>query len=137
MLRAPLRWLDTIPVGRILNRFTSDFNIIDSRVAPNMAYFFYQFLELIGVMVAGFIVSPYMIIFAVLLLLIALFVAQRYLSGAREVKRIQSNAKSPIFEQFGSTLAGIGTVRAFDKVDEYVDRCVSFCRTLDPSCGGC
>ena len=27
VLRAQLRWLDTVPVGRILNRFTADFNV--------------------------------------------------------------------------------------------------------------
>ncbi|KAL8702180.1 MAG: hypothetical protein Q9201_004535 [Fulgogasparrea decipioides] len=43
-------------------------------------------------------------------------------SGAREAKRLESNAKSPIFEQFGSALAGIGTIRAYDKADAYVDR---------------
>ena len=33
VLRAPLRWTDTIPSGRILNRFTSDISQIDQRVA--------------------------------------------------------------------------------------------------------
>ena len=39
---------------------------------------------------------------------------------------MESNAKSPIFEQFGSALAGIGTIRAFDKADAYIERCVLF-----------
>ena len=39
---------------------------------------------------------------------------------------MESNAKSPIFEQFGSALAGIGTIRAFDKADAYIERYVFF-----------
>ncbi|MCJ1390652.1 hypothetical protein MMC18_003513 [Xylographa bjoerkii] len=122
VLRAPLRWLDTVPVGRVLNRFTADFNVLDSRIANDMGFFFYQLLELLGIMVAGFIVSPFVLVFALGLMGIAFFVAIRYLTGAREVKRLESNAKSPIFEQFGSALAGVGTIRAFDKTEEYIQR---------------
>ena len=124
VLRAPLRWLDTVPVGRVLNRFTADFNTLDSRIAGDLGFFFYQTLELIGIMIAGFIVSPFMILFATPLMIVAAFIAIRYLTGAREVKRLESNAKSPIFEQFGSSLAGIGTIRAFDKTEEYIERYV-------------
>jgi ABC-type multidrug transport system fused ATPase/permease subunit len=45
-----------------------------------------------------------------------------YLDGAREVKRLESNAKSPVFEQFGSALTGVGTIRAFSKTDTYIER---------------
>lgn len=45
-----------------------------------------------------------------------------YLQGAREVKRLESNAKSPVFEQFGSALTGVATIRAFSKADTYVSR---------------
>ena len=126
VLRAPLRWLDTVPVGRVLNRFTADFNVLDSRMAFNLAFGLWQILELTGIMIAGIFVSPYVILFALVLLGICVFIAKHYLLGAREVKRLESNAKSPIFEQFGSALAGVGTIRAFDKTEEYVDRYVLF-----------
>lgn len=125
VLRTPLRWLDTVPVGRILNRFTADFNVVDSQIAHDFGFFLYQFLKLFGIMVASFLMSPFMILFAAALLCIAFFVALRYLNGAREVKRLESNAKSPVFEQFGSALAGIGTIRAFDRTEEYISRYVT------------
>lgn len=125
VLRTPLRWLDTVPMGRILNRFTADFSIVDSRLGFDFGFFLYQALRLLGIMIASFFVSPFMILLAATLLCIAFFVAQRYLSGAREVKRIESNAKSPVFEQFGSALAGVSTIRAFDKTEEYINRYVA------------
>ena len=122
VLRAPLRWLDTTPVGRTLNRFTADFLAIDSVLGYDIGFLSYRLLELVGIMVAGILVSPIMLAFALILLLLCGWVTGWYLSGAREVKRLESNAKSPIFEQFGSALAGIGTIRAFDKTDVYIER---------------
>jgi ABC-type multidrug transport system fused ATPase/permease subunit len=122
VLRAPLRWLDTVPVGRILNRFTADFNTLDSKIALHLSFCGYMMLEVAGITIAVLFVSPIMILFAVVFLALALWVARRYLGGAREIKRLESNAKSPIFEQFGSALAGVGTIRAFDKAEEYIQR---------------
>lgn len=122
VLRAPLRWLDTTPVGRTLNRFTADFAAIDSRLGTDIGFFLYHVLELVGIIIAGLFVSPIMLLFALLLLLLCGWVTGWYLSGAREVKRLESNAKSPVFEQFGSALAGIGTIRAFNKTDVYIGR---------------
>lgn len=122
VLRAPLRWLDTVPVGRILNRFTADFHIIDSQLANSIAFGAGSFLQLLGVIVASLFVSPYLLLLAVALLIFALRYAILYLDGARPVKRLESNAKSPVFEQFGSALTGVATIRGFDKVGSYVER---------------
>ncbi|KAL6716631.1 hypothetical protein ACLMJK_006199 [Lecanora helva] len=122
VLRAPLRWLDVTPVGRILNRFTADFNAIDSRLGNHFAFLLYQGVLLVGIIAAGLFVSPWMLLIAVVLLLFCTLITRSFLAGAREVKRLESTAKSPIFEQFGSVLAGIGTIRAFDSADAYLER---------------
>ena len=63
-----------------------------------------------------------MLLFSVIVLAICMRYALFYLAGAREAKRLESNAKSPIFEQFGSALTGLGTIRAFDKAATYIER---------------
>ncbi|KZF26219.1 ABC bile acid transporter [Xylona heveae TC161] len=120
VLRAPLRWLDTVPVGRILNRFTADFTVIDSNMSMELGNFLYNALMVVGSLVAGLFVSPYMIIFAVILQFTCWRVASMFLGGAREIKRLESNAKSPIFEHFGAALGGLSTIRAFDKTHDYI-----------------
>lgn len=122
VLRAPLRWLDTVPVGRVLNRFTADFHIIDSQLANSFAFGAGGFLQLLGVIVASLFVSPYLLLLALVLITFALRFAILYLNGARPVKRLESNAKSPMFEQFGSALTGVATIRGFDKSTSYIDR---------------
>ena len=122
VIHAKLRWLDTVPLGRILNRFTSDFNMLDSRIAMDLAFFLHNVMMVLSVFVAAIIATPFMIISAAALLAVSLRYASLYLAGAREVKRLESNAKSPVYEQFSSVLKGIGTIRAFDKTGEYVEK---------------
>lgn len=122
ILRAPLRWLDTVPLGRILNRFTADFNMVDSRISYDMASTLHNGMHVLSVLIAGLVISGYMLIPVLAFILICAYYARWYLAGAREVKRLESNAKSPVFEQFGSVLMGIGTIRAFDKSQTYLDR---------------
>jgi ABC-type multidrug transport system fused ATPase/permease subunit len=53
VLHTPLRWLDTVPTGRILNRFTADFQSMDSQLSMNFAYVTGQTLEIIGILIAA------------------------------------------------------------------------------------
>ena len=117
--------MDTVPLGRILNRFTADFNVVDARLANDIAFGANNLFRLVGVIVAGIFVSPYVIILSLVLLALCIQIARLYITGAREVKRLESNAKSPVFEQFGSALTGVGTIRAFDKSSTYINRMYS------------
>jgi ABC-type multidrug transport system fused ATPase/permease subunit len=53
ILRTPLRWLDTVPTGRILNRFTADFQNLDSQLSLNFAYVAGTFLDVMGILIAA------------------------------------------------------------------------------------
>lgn len=122
VLRTRLRWLDTVPVGRVLNRMTADFDIIDNRITMDLGFMFWRVLGLLGVCVAALLVSTLMLPLALVLVIAGAFVAVRFLTGARPVKRIESNAKSPVFELFNSSLSGVSTLRAFQKTQTYVNR---------------
>ncbi|KAH7027455.1 P-loop containing nucleoside triphosphate hydrolase protein [Microdochium trichocladiopsis] len=122
VLRAPLRWLDTVPVGRVLNRFTADFHSVDTHLAYALGFGIGAILNLVAVIIAGLFVSPLLILLSFVLLAICLWYALFYLHGARPVKRLESTAKSPVFEQFTSALTGVTTIRGFDKSDVYIER---------------
>lgn len=96
VLRAPLRWLDTTPVGRVLNRFTADFAAIDSRLGSELGFLIYQMILLVSIIVAGLFVSPWMIIFAVTLLVLCAYITSTFLAGAREVKVRKSSTPSTV-----------------------------------------
>ena len=122
IFHAPLQWLDKIPTGRLLNRFTADFNVIDESMADGLGFFLNQILQMFAILGAGALVSPLTIVIAGVLFSFCIYLARLYLPGTRDVKRIESVTRSPIFEQLGSAMAGLDTIRAYGMTDVYVQR---------------
>ncbi|KAF4979956.1 hypothetical protein FZEAL_3942 [Fusarium zealandicum] len=120
IMHVSMRWLDTVPTGRILNRFTADFNIIDERLSMTWSLFFSNLLRLTGICIASCFASVYLIPPAFVLVGFGVIVGGRYLATSRPLKRLESNAKSPIFELFNTTLTGISTIRAFQRSHTYL-----------------
>lgn len=122
ILRAPLRWVDSVPAGRILNRFTSDAFMVDRRLPGDLGNFFHSIFQLIVTIAASLSVSVYVILAGVALMVVYVQIASKYINVAREVKRLNSISHSPIYDQFGSVLSGLSTIRAFHRTDFYMDR---------------
>lgn len=91
-----MRWIDTVPTGRILNRFSNDVETVDSNLAvslQDMNRSIANFLTALVVIIA--VLPP----FAVPVLFIGYFyykVAKGYLNAGRDLRRMESNARSPI-----------------------------------------
>ncbi|KAK2610560.1 hypothetical protein N8I77_003979 [Diaporthe amygdali] len=122
ILRAPLRWVDTVPAGRILNRFTSDAFMVDRRLPGDLANFLHSSFSLVVTIAASLSVSLWVILAGVLLMFVYARIASKYINVAREVKRLNSISHSPIYDQFGSVLSGLSTIRAFHRTNFYMDR---------------
>lgn len=120
VLAAPLRWVDTVPLGRVLNRFTSDVYTVDNVLGTHVSELMTSTLQICGVLAASIYVSPAILVLAAVLLAASLKLAVMYLAAAREVKRLESVSRSPILEQFTSSLAGLTTIRAFGQARKYV-----------------
>ena len=45
--------MDTVPLGRILTRFTADFNVVDARLSSDIGFGANNVFRLIGVIIAG------------------------------------------------------------------------------------
>ncbi|GAA6053022.1 hypothetical protein JCM3770_002387 [Rhodotorula araucariae] len=110
---APFRYFDTTPSGRILNRYSTDFTIVDGSLTDQVRITLthaFSFIINVGVVV---IVSPRFIPPAVLIVWLYAYYALMFVKTSRDLRRLESNARSPIFSKFGETLQGIVTVRAF------------------------
>ncbi|KAI9043143.1 uncharacterized protein KD926_004326 [Aspergillus affinis] len=122
VLRTPLRWIDTVPVGRVLNRFSNDFSLVDTQLGDDVRAILSYSMEVLMAVVPGLVVNPLFLVSSGILGAITTRYAKWYLVGARELKRLDSVARSPIYEHIESSLAGLWTIRAFGKTGVYQEQ---------------
>ncbi|XP_059668430.1 ABC transporter C family member 2-like [Cornus florida] len=117
ILKAPMVFFHTNPLGRIINRFAKDLGDIDRSVAPFVNMFLGQVSQLFSTFVLIGIVSTTSL-WAIMPLLLLFYAAYLYYqSTAREVKRLDSISRSPVYAQFGEALNGLSTIRAYKAYD--------------------
>ncbi|KAM2799693.1 hypothetical protein COP1_004503 [Malus domestica] len=117
IMRAPMVFFHTNPTGRIINRFAKDLGDIDRGVAMVVNMFMGQVWQLFSTFVLIGIVST-ISLWAIMPLLILFYAAYLfYQSTSREVKRLDSISRSPVYAQFGEALNGLSTIRAYKAYD--------------------
>ncbi|KAF9929843.1 hypothetical protein FBU30_001156 [Linnemannia zychae] len=113
IIRAPIRFFDTTPIGRIINRFSKDFEVIDTNMMNKIVTLATDFLGVVTVILVVTFVTPTFLIAAALITVAYVFIGTYYITASRELKRIESVTKSPLYSHFGETLVGVSTIRAF------------------------
>jgi ABC-type multidrug transport system fused ATPase/permease subunit len=120
ILRAPLSFFETTPVGRVLNRFSRSFDQIDQQLPDYFSTMVGMGLWALATVVVIAAVTP---LFLALFVPVTYFYVQaqrRYLASSRELERLSSISVSPVLAQFSETLNGLSTIRAFERTEQVV-----------------
>ncbi|XP_040847175.1 ATP-binding cassette sub-family C member 4 isoform X5 [Ochotona curzoniae] len=113
ILRAPVLFFDRNPIGRILNRFSKDIGHMDDLLPLTFLDFIQTFLQVVGVVAVAAAVIPWILIPLVPLSIIFVFLRRYFLETSRDVKRLESTTRSPVFSHLSSSLQGLWTIRAY------------------------
>lgn len=114
VVNTTMRFFDTNPSGRILNRFSKDMGAVDEWLPKVVLDAGQIVLSLLGAVVVAVIVD-YMFIIPIAVLALAFnFVRKIYLKSSKNIKRLDGITRSPVFTHLSATLMGLSTVRAFD-----------------------
>ncbi|KAK7496233.1 hypothetical protein BaRGS_00012643, partial [Batillaria attramentaria] len=120
VLRAPMSFFDTTPVGRIVNRFSSHLNTVDHELPETLVWMLGCGMGLATKVALVCYTTPAFLLLLVPLV-IFLFCIQRYIVPTmRKMDSLASKTMSPIYSFFSETLGGTTTVRAYGAQDRFL-----------------
>ncbi|KAK7499875.1 hypothetical protein BaRGS_00008966 [Batillaria attramentaria] len=113
VLRTPMSFFDTTPIGRMVNRFSRDIETIDNNLPIIIRDFLSTGTMAIVTLIVISISTPLFLTLVVPILLLYHFIQGFYIPTSRQLKRIESVTRSPIYVHFSETISGGPTIRAY------------------------
>ncbi|KAK6204305.1 P-loop containing nucleoside triphosphate hydrolase protein [Scheffersomyces amazonensis] len=122
VLHAPMSYMDTTPIGRILNRFTKDTDSLDNEIGEQMRLFVFPFAAIIGIIILCICYLPWFAIAVPFLGGAFTFLANFYQGSSRELKRLEAIQRSLVYNNFNETLTGMATIKSFKAEKNFIER---------------
>ncbi|XP_022081016.1 ATP-binding cassette sub-family C member 8-like isoform X2 [Acanthaster planci] len=119
IMHAPMRFFDTTPIGRIMNRFSSDIKTIDQILGNTFNSFQKYWLTCIGAIVVNIAVTWYFAVALIPFVILYLLIMKFFIRTSRELQRLYNISKSPVFAHFSETLGGLSTIRAYRQQEQF------------------
>ncbi|OCF40975.1 ATP-binding cassette transporter [Kwoniella heveanensis CBS 569] len=113
ILGAKMRFFDSTPSGRIMNRLSKDMSSIDQEAGEILMYFANSCLSAAAILVVVTVSTPAFMIALIAIVLAYWLLGSLYVTTNREIKRIDSVTRSPIFISFSEVLVGMSTIRSY------------------------
>ena len=118
-MRLPMAFFDTTPLGRILNRFSKDVDTIDNVLPMSMRFWIMMFFNVIAVIIVISYSTPIFLSIVLPMGIIYYFIQKFYVATSRQLKRIESITRSPIYTHFSETITGQSTIRAYGDAQRF------------------
>ncbi|NXE48712.1 MRP3 protein, partial [Casuarius casuarius] len=117
----PQSFYDTTPTGRIINRFSKDIYVIDEVIPPTILMFLGTFFTSLSTMIVIIASTPLFAVVIVPLAILYFFIQRFYVATSRQLKRLESVTRSPIYSHFSETITGASVIRAYRREKSFVD----------------
>ncbi|XP_078372054.1 ATP-binding cassette subfamily C member 4-like [Oculina patagonica] len=128
VLQAPVLFFDSNPVGRIMNRFSKDVGCMDEMLPKMFLKAIQMDLLVFTTVLVPTVTNPWLLFVVVPMTVVALYITRYYLKTSRELKRLESICRSPVFSHFSETVNGLDSIRIRRRQNDFVEQ---FCRYQD------
>ncbi|XP_078045915.1 putative multidrug resistance-associated protein lethal(2)03659 isoform X1 [Augochlora pura] len=113
LIRTGMRFFDTNPSGRILNRFSKDMGAIDELLPKSILDAGQICMMMVGSLVVSCMVNALFLIPIVFLGFVFYWIRKVFLKTSKNIKRMEGITRSPVFTHLNATLNGLTTIRAY------------------------
>ncbi|XP_019398025.1 PREDICTED: voltage-dependent T-type calcium channel subunit alpha-1G [Crocodylus porosus] len=117
----PQSFFDTTPTGRIINRFSKDIYVIDEVLPPTILMFLQTFFTSLQTMIVIVTSTPLFAVVIIPLAILYFFVQRFYVATSRQLKRLESVSRSPIYSHFSETVSGTSVIRAYGREKSFIN----------------
>ncbi|KRF85630.1 multidrug resistance-associated protein 1 isoform X15 [Drosophila virilis] len=121
VLRWPMELFDITPQGRVVNRFSKDVDTCDNTLPLNLRVAVSQLFAVLATIVVISISTPIFLAVIVPIGFIYYFAQRFYVATSRQLMRLESVSRSPIYSHFGETVTGVSTIRAYTVQDRFIE----------------
>lgn len=121
---ANFRFYDVTPVGRLMNRMTSDIGVIDGNISEQFNVVTWLAISWISAVTVIATVTPTFLLFSVALTAAFILIFRRFLPTSQSLRRLEMVSLTPLMSNFGELLNGLVTVRAFKAQERFQDRVI-------------
>ncbi|KAK4134040.1 hypothetical protein BT67DRAFT_305322 [Trichocladium antarcticum] len=122
---ATFRFYDVTPVGRLMNRLTSDMGTVDGQIAfqlMSVAWYALMWLSSIAVISSA---TPSFLVISIAMTALFVLVFDRFLPASQSLRRLETVSLSPLMSNFGTLVEGLTTVRAFHAEPHFQTRVIA------------
>ncbi|KKY13554.1 putative abc transporter [Diplodia seriata] len=123
--RANFRFYDVTPVGRLMNRVTSDIGTLDGGISDQLQSVAWYLIGWVAAIVVIASVTPLFLIVSLALTAWFVYIFMRFLPTSQSLRRLEMVSLSPLMSNFGVLLNGLTTIRAFRAQPRFQDRVIA------------
>ncbi|XP_076122347.1 multidrug resistance-associated protein 1 isoform X2 [Alosa pseudoharengus] len=120
VLRSPMSFFERTPSGNLVNRFAKETDTIDSVIPSIIKMFLGSMFNVLSSCAIILFATPFVAIIIPPLGLLYFFVQRFYVASSRQLKRLESVSRSPVYTHFNETLLGTSVIRAFGEQQRFI-----------------
>ncbi|XP_024869837.1 multidrug resistance-associated protein 1 isoform X4 [Temnothorax curvispinosus] len=120
VLHNPMSFFDRTPTGRILSRLGKDIDVIDNILPVILRTWITCLFSVIATLVVISYSTPIFIVVILPIGAIYYFIQRFYVATSRQLKRLESVSRSPIYSHFSESVTGAQIIRAYGVQEQFI-----------------